>query len=305
MKAVWSFWSKPYLAQRKATWPSEKHHLLAWVLSLETAKQHYAETSLCTDDAGARLLVEELGLSFTQVSTALNSLAHLNPEWWTLGKLYAYHQQNEPFVHIDNDVFLWKRLPKRIEQAPVFAQNPEPFIPGFSYYRPEQITRTLQPVAGAWLPDEWQWYQRAGLQQHAECCGIFGGQGIDFIHHYAGAALRLIDNPINRTALDSLPDKSLHMVSVEQYLLAAYLEYHTAHPASLFHRIKIAYLFNSGAEAFNPECAAQAGYTHLAASAKRNSLLARRLENCVRRDYPEYYRRCNRLASSVQQFWPE
>ena len=118
MKAIWSFWSKPFLAQRKATWSSEKHHLLAWVLSLETAKQHYTETSLCTDDARARLLVEELGLSFTQVSTALNSLAHLNPEWWALGKLYAYHQQNEPFVHIDNDVFCGSGYPSISNKLP-------------------------------------------------------------------------------------------------------------------------------------------------------------------------------------------
>ena len=28
MKAVWSFWSKPYLSGRKACWASETHHWL-------------------------------------------------------------------------------------------------------------------------------------------------------------------------------------------------------------------------------------------------------------------------------------
>ena len=33
MKAVWSFWSKPFAAHRHGSWASEKHHLSAWVLS--------------------------------------------------------------------------------------------------------------------------------------------------------------------------------------------------------------------------------------------------------------------------------
>ncbi len=296
MKAIWSFWTKPYSAQRKATWLSDKQHLLAWVLSLETAKQHYAETWLYTDDAGARLLVEELALPFTQVSTALNALAHVNPEWWALGKIYTYHLQTEPFIHIDNDVFLWKRLSQRLEKAAVFAQNPEPFTLGSSHYKPEQIEHSLQHATGAWLPDEWQWYQRSGPSQRAECCGIFGGQRLDFIHHYASSALRLVDDPTNRLALDMLPDKHLHMLSVEQYLLTACIEYHKARHTSPYQGIEITYPFNAWRDVLDPESAAQVGYTHLA-GAKRNSLLASRLESYVRRDYPEYYKRCTMYAN--------
>jgi hypothetical protein len=41
MKAVWSFWPKPYVTGRKVYWASEKHHWLYWILSLETARKHY------------------------------------------------------------------------------------------------------------------------------------------------------------------------------------------------------------------------------------------------------------------------
>jgi hypothetical protein len=59
MKAVWSFWSKPFAAHRHAMWPSEKHHLCSWVLSVETARQHYPDTWLVTDNAGARMLMDQ------------------------------------------------------------------------------------------------------------------------------------------------------------------------------------------------------------------------------------------------------
>jgi hypothetical protein len=110
MQAVWSFWTKPYFAERWLCWYSDWHHWLAWGLSLRAASQHYPNTLLVTDDEGARILVDELKLPFRRVSTALNTLERANPEWWSLGKIEAYRRQHEPFVHIDTDVFLWKPL---------------------------------------------------------------------------------------------------------------------------------------------------------------------------------------------------
>jgi hypothetical protein len=174
MRAVWSFWSKPFQRRGQRTWTSAAHHLYAWVLSVETAKQHYAETQLYTDDAGAQLLVEKLGLRFSQVSTALNVLAGTDPDWWALGKLYTYGLQDAPFVHIDNDAFLWKPLPERLTHAAVFAQNPEPFAAGYFCYQPAQLEWVLNRGAPGWLPREWLWFRRSTRLQRAECCGILG-----------------------------------------------------------------------------------------------------------------------------------
>lgn len=74
MRAVCSFWSKPYRAGRSHPWSSEFHHALAWSLSLQEASRHYPDTWLYTDDDGARLLVDGLGLPFAHVSTGLNAL---------------------------------------------------------------------------------------------------------------------------------------------------------------------------------------------------------------------------------------
>jgi len=62
------------------------------VLALESARRHYSETYLYTDDAVAQLLIDRLGLEFAHVSTDLNALADADPGWWALGKLYAYQR---------------------------------------------------------------------------------------------------------------------------------------------------------------------------------------------------------------------
>ncbi|MEO7911577.1 MAG: DUF6734 family protein [Roseiflexaceae bacterium] len=291
MKAVWSFWSKPFDAHRRHSWPSVRHHLFAWVLSVETARMHYPETCLVTDDAGARLLVDGIGLRFKHVSTELNTLDQHNPDWWALGKIYAYSMQTEPFAHIDSDVFLWKPLPERLARADVFAQNPEPISASTPYYQPERLEQALGAGTSGWLPDEWRWYRRA-RDSRAECCGIFGGNRIDFINRFATAALRLIDDPANIQALRSLQDKSAFMPVIEQYLLSAFVEYHKASAVLPLGSVQLEYLFHSIEDAWNPDSATQAGFTHLVAGAKQNRLFAERLEHRVRRDYPEYYRRC-------------
>lgn len=297
LKAVWSFWSKPFRAHHHRVWASEKHHLLAWVLSTQTARRHYHPIELHTDDAGARMLVDGIGLEFDRVCTSLNALHARDPEWWALGKLYAYRAQAEPFVHLDNDVFLWQPLPAGLESAPVLAQNPEYFIPGQSYYQPEAFEWALAGIEDAWLPPEWQWYRANGMAQRAECCGVFGGNRVDFIRHFAAQAIRLIEHPGNQLGWQHLGDKIGHNILFEQYLLAACVEFHQAHSNSPFRDVAIRHLFSSTDEAFDPETAARMGYTHLIADAKRNWQLAGRIETRVARDYPRHYQRC--LDASV------
>src|SRR4029077_502271 len=121
-----------------------------------------------------------------------------DPAWWALGKLYAYRAQREPFVHLDNDVFLWQPLPDRVESAPLFAQNPDHFEPGRSFYHPEAFEAALNGVGRAWLPREWRWFRSSGRPQRGESCGVFGGRRDDFVRHYAGQAIRLIEHAPNR-----------------------------------------------------------------------------------------------------------
>ena len=120
-----------------------------------------------------------------------------------------------PFVHVDTDVFLWRPLPESLEGAAVFAQNPEPIIPGMTCYRPEVLEDAL--AEGGDLPEEWRWYRSRPVPWRAECCGIFGGARTDFIRHYADLAIGLLQAPANFRLLAALGDKPSHMILAEQF----------------------------------------------------------------------------------------
>ena len=294
MIALWSFWSEPALEFGHSAWATPLHHLLSWILSVETAKKHFPETSLVTDSAGARMLIDGVGLNIRRVSTELDSLSGIDPQWWALGKLYAYRSQARPFIHIDSDVYLWNGLPDAALGAPVITQNPEEFTVGESWYHPEKFD--LIKNRGGWLPEELGWFRSLGVRQKAECCGIMGGTSNEFISYYADNAINLVQNPVNNVIW---PEIGIDNILVEQYFLSACFEFHRSSPEKRFGPLEMAYIFGSSEEAFTPEAARKAGYTHLIGGAKKNPVLMKRLEKRVERDYPFLFDRCLRYIRGL------
>jgi len=285
MRAVWSFWSEPFRRGEGSGWLTPSHAYLSWVLSVECARRHYPDTMLVTDDAGAELLVGKLGLKFTQVSLELNRLKDRDPDWWAIGKLYAYRMQKTPFVHLDGDVFLWKRLPRVLEAAPVFAQSPEQFDPDNPdhYYPARAVEQSV-----AWLPAEWHRYTAGPGIRRASCCGILGGTRTDRIRDYADLGIRIAEDSRNAAGWATWGNKGLCNVLIEQMLLDAVLTDRGE---------RVAHLFPHEADPYNPEKAAAAGYTHLISSAKRSPELMADLEARVRADFPGMAERCRAAAT--------
>jgi hypothetical protein len=298
MRAVWSFWSKPFQQYKGRIWREPRHHLLAWGLSLRLARKHYPETALVTDSAGKELLVDRLGLEFTQVSTELDRLCDADPGWWALGKLVAYSIQDRPFVHLDTDVFLWRPLPVWLTSAPVFAQCPEYHSLEHAWCGPGEI-ESLFARFGHPLPAEWEWEaSRRGSTFREENCGVLGGNRVDFIRYYAQTAMRVALDAAHSALWAELAEKSGFNMLLEQYMLAACVDYHRFHPQSPYRGINIHYLFPSWSEAFNASSAAQAGFTHLLGDAKTHPSVTARLERRVAEVDPAFYRHCQRVAHS-------
>jgi hypothetical protein len=297
MRAVWSFWSKPLQARKNISWCSELHHLLAWGLSLQTARRHYPETVLVTDRPGKKLLIDQLGLPFVHVSTELERLANVDPGWWALGKLLAYSIQDQPFIHIDTDAFLWKPLPRQLTESPVFALCPV-FHANHSNLWPLEIERAFADH-GRKLPVEWEWARSRGSGFfREEACGILGGRHVAFLRHYADTAVGLVLNSDYAAAWSRLPDKMSLNTIVEQFLLGACIDYHCFHPTSPYRGVKVKHLFPSVEAAYDLNQAARLGHTHLLGVTKSHPAVARRLEDRVRRENPDYFRRCERLLAA-------
>lgn len=296
MRAVWSFWSKPFFAYKGRIWREPQHHLLAWGLSLRQARKHYPDTQLVTDKAGKALLVDRLGLHFDEVSTDLEALRDVDPGWWALGKLHAYSLQDRPFIHVDTDVFLWEPLPAHVASAPVFAQCPEHHPPLDEWCGPQDIEAAFARHELS-LPMEWEWSRSLGNPGFREDnCGIVGGNDVDFLRYYATLGLRLVRDPIYQSAWSELPDKAGYNMIIEQFLLAACLDYHRFHPQSPYRGVHIKYLFPTWADTLDPVKTAQAGYTHLLGDAKTNAVVTQRLERRMQREDQDFYRHCLSLS---------
>jgi len=297
MRAVWSFWSKPYQAYKGRIWGEPRHHLLAWGLSLRLAQRQFPETLLVTDSQGKALLVDRLGLDFTHVSTELDSLRHADQGWWALGKLVAYSLQDQPFVHLDTDVFLWRPLPAWLITAPVFAQCPERHSLQHAWCPPHEIEALFAGHKKS-LPPEWEWSSSRGEPWfREENCGILGANNLAFLHYYANAALQLALDPAHAAVWADLPEKSGFNMIIEQHFLSACLDYHRHNPESRFRGIGIRYLFPTFDDAFNADCAARAGFTHLLGDAKTRPEVTARLERRVAELDPAFHRHCQRLAT--------
>jgi len=297
MRSVWSFWSKPFLAGTGWSWRSPLDHLLAWSLSVRLASAHYPDSTLVTDTPGRALLADALGLRFGSVSTALDDLAGADPALWALGKLVAYSVQDAPFVHLDTDVFLWRPLPAPVASAPVLAQHVDSF-PVTDGCGPRVIEDGFAR-AGLTLPTEWRWFRSLDGRRYREAnLGIFGGTNVAFIRHYARLALDLALNPAHAGAWAAMPNRAWLNPTVEQFVLSACADYHRFAPASAYRGLYVRYLLPAGTEAYYPEPARRAGYTHLVGPAKQHAETMARLASRVRAQDPALYARCVAVSAA-------
>ncbi|MEV4295963.1 DUF6734 family protein [Microbispora rosea] len=302
-RLVWSHWTKPLTKETGGAWSSLKYYLLSFVLSLETARAHGLRTVLVTDDDGARMLVDSVGLRFDEVGTQLNRLEAYDHSWWNLGKILSYRIQEEPFVHLDNDVYLWRPLPDRLLTAPLLAQNPEYLPQHRDYYEPGVLEDGVRRCENGCLPLEWRWCRRLlGDHQRSFNTGVYGGHRLDFIHHCSDLIFALLDRPGQMAELNRLPDRPRLSGMLEMLIPGMCLDYHSGRHGSPFADLRIECLFPDAETAYLD--AVQSGYTHLLGRSKRQPSVVSRLEARVRRLHPELYERCSAHVSRHGELYP-
>jgi hypothetical protein len=88
---------------------SEEMFSCAGKLSVRLASRHFDRIELVTDTPGANY-AERLGIPFDSVSTDLDRISDISPKLWCYGKMEAYRLQEEPFAHLDFDIFIKRRI---------------------------------------------------------------------------------------------------------------------------------------------------------------------------------------------------
>lgn len=108
--ATWSF--APYFKKENTKWSDEKYLWAATIASLESVYEHYGtKVKVYTDSVGMEIfpmLTDKVEL----INVHDNVYDGVTEGLWAWAKLETYKMQNEPYVHIDLDFILKRRLPE-------------------------------------------------------------------------------------------------------------------------------------------------------------------------------------------------
>ena len=237
---------------------------------------------LVTDELGRYLLIEKLKLPYTKITSALDTLGDFHPDLWALGKVLTYSMQESPFIHVDGDVYIFRKFEDRVEQAPIIAQNLEPDRGIYS--------DTLNHVRSKFnfVPESLNKLPLKDLQ--ALNAGVFGGNDIETIRRYSQTAFDFV----NRNAkTNTQVNLGKFNCVYEQLLLLAIADESN---------VDIEFIFPGAKD--NPDCLGsfwqvpdKTTYIHLLGGLKLQHYYFRTMEMILKRDYPEYHQRVHELIS--------
>jgi hypothetical protein len=295
MKIIQSFWSKPILAYRpdekegrtNGGWPNRSYYLMSWALSCLQALRFYDKVELITDQAGKELLIDRLHLPYTKVSLELDSIDQYSPDLWCLGKVLAYWSQHDPFLHIDSDVFLWKKFPASIENAEIAVQHKEMALPFY-----QALFKTLSPVLN-FMPAPILASYNANYTLDAYNMGIAGGKRFDIFEQFKNAVFEFVNR--NLTKLDRIP-LGLFNPFLEQVLFLGVTSQANTKVECLIEMndeddvIRETQAYNSFVDAEREQ-----KYIHLYGYCKQNEKYCLELEKKLKNAYFPYYKQITEL----------
>ncbi len=292
MKIIQSFWSKPIrskdnsdgIFRDKGGWSERIYFYMSWTLSCLKFKEIYGNIELITDKYGKELLCDILELPFTSVKVELNCLDTYNHNLWALGKIYSYSVQDVPFLHVDNDIFVWDKFPEQLLNAGLICQNLE-----VNYPHSNEYFLLLEDLF-EFIPESIRLLRKKekGLTQIN--AGILGGNNISFIKEYAKKAFEFIER--NESLIDKIPENKggFNMV-FEQYLFYALAKEKNIPISTLFSEH-----FNrfEGLSDFH-RIPNSAYYIHALGTLKKLRTVGINVAERLLIEYPEYYSRIIQL----------
>jgi hypothetical protein len=255
MKAIFSNWSKPQEDNEHAGYSS----LEDFKIGISTAVLCAARFYEChfVGDAYSCNIIKQLNLPFKTIQEV--DFAATAPEGlWNYSKLKACSMFEAPFVHLDNDVFLLKKLP---EFEDYLFQSLESFTNHPWYDEPIQNMRRLFVDPAIFRPD----------YQEAYNCGIIGIGKNKLIKEWILPSLSLIETEQFKILYKARP--AFYEIVVEQY---------TAVCAAKRHYRDVKFLLRND---FIQEDAVTHGFVHMISRSKRNVNKMQKIKDFYNRNF--------------------
>jgi len=297
MKIVHSFWSKPLLdhnlkEKKTSPWREPKYFYMSWVLSCLTISRFYNTIELVTDIKGHDLLINKLKLPYNNVKVVLDKLNNYPARLWAIGKIYTYQIQQTPFIHVDGDIFIWKKFEPNIEQSNLIAQNKDTLNGHYKFALSEAKQNKLT------IPKAIRDDIAKNPNINAFNAGILGGTNIDFFKKFCFESFKMIDSNFNKYHLSF---KSTNYALLYEQLLFSSMtresqeEVNCLLTNSLFENEE-SYNMTS----FENKYLDSHKYVHLLGNSKTDLMHCNELRNQLLVEFPEYYFRIEKLLFDNQ-----
>ncbi|TRX26596.1 hypothetical protein FNW25_08215 [Flavobacterium franklandianum] len=211
MNIIQSSWAcnQPDLLTSNSGWLAPEYNLMSWTLSCLQLKQYYPNVGLYCDSVSAKTLIDVLQLPYSSVICNLDVLNTYNPKLWALPKIHAYSQQEKPFLHVDGDVFIWKKFDDELLKSGLIAQNLESAT---NYY--EEIMKSFESKL-TYFPEEIIIERELKKPILAYNAGIFGGTDVSFFKEYTEKAFEFVNKNISNLSVINVVNFNIFF---EQYL---------------------------------------------------------------------------------------
>tara|TARA_B100002049_G_scaffold237277_1_gene227534 strand:+ start:13191 stop:13991 length:801 start_codon:yes stop_codon:yes gene_type:complete len=263
---------------------------MSWALSCLTYREIYSDVELVTDEIGFDLLIKKLKLPYTSIKVELDNLNNYSSRIWAIGKIHSYKIQNEPFIHVDGDSFIWERFDKRIENANLVTQQIDV---DNGYYKEAIMNARKYDFI---LPDIIE-QDLLKFQTIKSCnAGIFGGNDIAFIKDYCNLSFEFINN--NSSKYNSNFNGAFYALLYEQLLFSCLARKRNKDITYYLNEdLKQTNDFLSGdVSNFLNKYKSDKRFVHIYSTRKKLLKSCNELENQLELEYPQYYERVIRLS---------
>lgn len=293
---VQSYWTKPLFMSKDTSchridggWGSTFVALCAYAYSGLSISKFYPETVLYTDNYGIKIFGDILGIPYANIYTDLNKL-DVHPNLWALGKVYTYSLQTRPFIHIDNDIFIWSKLPQRIEEASLCCQNRE--ILTKDYLKALKIMgEDFQTVPSLF-------HIHPNIQSIN--AGILGGHNIEFINNYSNIILETYKSYKKEFEYRNL-ESGYYNIILEQLSFAKLAKEKDERITFLIDGLDFNEMVNQVIDIATVPVTTT--YIHLLGNLKKYLSLSQFICHCLKFEYPSYYYKivnyCNKMGYEI------
>lgn len=298
MKIVQSFWTKPFMQSKNSDdnrfnggWPSRKMNYYSMIHSCLQLRKFYEEVELVTDHLGKEILIDRLGLPYTEVSTELESIQHQHPGLWALGKIHAYARQTQPFLHIDLDIFITQPFQPHIHRADLVAQNIET---GTGEYV-ETVNYIMEHFE--YIPDYMQAFRNQQYMPGVNA-GVFGGRNVAMFQDYTAEVFRFLEK--NEAAVERFLGTELS----NEYL-NVFFEQMIFYGLTKRRQLPITYLFPDHTDTpkkigYMHMAEQHNGYVHAYARFKKRRVVYNLIAQDLKDQHPAYYTKANDLITQFE-----